>query len=124
MVNVFFIYFGYWFVFIYELFEYVGIFDLFVCFIYQGICCDGFFCLVNCNNYIYIMGDCYKCVVCNDIDFCEVCEVSFVNIYNKIYFFIKFKMFVRYVSVIIIGENENGCVIFIMGDCCFCVIIF
>ncbi|KAK0739979.1 hypothetical protein B0T21DRAFT_347228 [Apiosordaria backusii] len=116
MANASFIHPGHRFVPIYEPLEYAGISDLFARPTHQGICCDGPLCSVNRNNYTYIVGDRYKCAVCNDTDFCEACEACPANTHNRTHPLIKFKTPVRHVSVTTTGENENGRAIPTMGD--------
>ncbi|KAK1780829.1 hypothetical protein QBC45DRAFT_407641 [Copromyces sp. CBS 386.78] len=82
-----------------------------------GVCCDGPLC--NNNNrpgYTYIVGDRYKCAVCDDVDFCAKCEASPANTHNKTHPLIKFKTPVRNVNVTTTGEHENGRRMPAMGD--------
>ncbi|KAK4191459.1 hypothetical protein QBC35DRAFT_448380 [Podospora australis] len=85
---------------------------------HAGICCDGPLCSSARNNGSFIVGDRYKCAVCNDTDFCEACEASPANTHNKTHPLIKFKTPVRHVSVTTTGENENGRSMPAMGDRC------
>jgi next-to-BRCA1 protein 1 len=64
----------------------------------------------------YIIGDRYKCAVCDDTDFCASCEASPANNHNRTHPLIKFKTPVRHVNVTTTGESENGRPIPTMGD--------
>ncbi|KAK4463352.1 next to BRCA1 gene 1 protein [Cladorrhinum samala] len=81
-----------------------------------GICCDGPLCSAARQNITYIVGDRYKCAVCNDTDFCESCEAHPNNSHNKTHPLIKFKTPVRHVSVTTTGENQHGRQMPAMGD--------
>ncbi|KAK0720743.1 hypothetical protein B0H67DRAFT_483741 [Lasiosphaeris hirsuta] len=81
-----------------------------------GICCDGPLCSSARTSSTYIVGDRYKCAVCNDTDFCANCEASPANTHNKTHPLIKFKTPVRHVSVTTSGEHENGRSMPAMGD--------
>lgn len=81
-----------------------------------GICCDGPLCSSGRNTAAYIVGDRYKCAVCNDTDFCANCEASPANTHNKTHPLIKFKTPVRHVSVTTTGEHEDGQRMPAMGD--------
>lgn len=83
---------------------------------HAGICCDGPLCSVARNTASFIVGDRFKCAVCNDTDFCEACEASPANTHNRTHPLIKFKTPVRHVSVTTTGENENGRTMPAMGD--------
>ena len=83
---------------------------------HHGICCDGPLCSTARTGSIYIIGDRYKCAVCDDTDFCANCEASPANNHNKTHPLIKFKTPVRHVSVTTTGEHENGRVMPTMGD--------
>ncbi|KAK6329743.1 hypothetical protein TWF696_003608 [Orbilia brochopaga] len=56
--------------------------------IHTGIRCDGPLCT---HNMVYIVGDRYKCAVCDDTDFCANCEASPLNRHNKTHPLIKMK---------------------------------
>ncbi|KAK1760577.1 next to BRCA1 gene 1 protein [Echria macrotheca] len=79
-----------------------------------GICCDGPLC--SSARTSYIVGDRYKCAVCDDTDFCANCEASPANNHNKTHPLIKFRTPVRHVSVTTKGEHENGRQMPAMGD--------
>ncbi|KAK3493831.1 hypothetical protein B0T13DRAFT_402672 [Neurospora crassa] len=81
-----------------------------------GVCCDGPLCNNNRSGYTYIVGDRYKCAVCDDVDFCSKCEASPANTHNKTHPLIKFKTPVRNVNVTTTGEHENGRRMPAMGD--------
>ncbi|KAL1836523.1 hypothetical protein VTJ49DRAFT_5049 [Mycothermus thermophilus] len=80
-----------------------------------GICCDGPLCVKNHTSSTYIVGDRYKCAVCNDTDFCASCEASPLNTHNRTHPLIKFKTPVRHVSVTTTGET-HGRPLRTMGD--------
>lgn len=84
--------------------------------VHVGICCDGPLCSGSRPNTSFIVGDRYKCAVCNDTDFCESCEASPANTHNRTHPLIKFKTPVRHVSVTTTGENMNGRQMPAMGD--------
>lgn len=84
--------------------------------VHFGICCDGPLCATG--RATYIVGDRYKCAVCDDTDFCASCEASPANTHNRTHPLIKFKTPVRHVSVTTTGENENGRQMPVMGDRC------
>jgi len=63
-----------------------------------------------------LMGDRYKCAVCDDTDFCSSCEASPSNFHNKTHPLIKFKTAVRNVSVTTLGDHEDGQRMPVMGD--------
>jgi next-to-BRCA1 protein 1 len=83
---------------------------------HAGICCDGPLCTSARTSSTYIVGDRYKCAVCDDTDFCANCEASPANNHNKTHPLIKFKTPVRHVSVTTTGEHESGRVMPAMGD--------
>ncbi|KAI0134506.1 hypothetical protein BJ170DRAFT_575466 [Xylariales sp. AK1849] len=83
---------------------------------HTGICCDGPLCTSSRSGPKYIVGDRYKCAVCNDTDFCASCEASPANNHNKTHPLIKFKSPVRHVSVTTTGEHEDGNRLPRMGD--------
>ncbi|KAF3915031.1 hypothetical protein ABW21_db0201268 [Orbilia brochopaga] len=56
--------------------------------IHHGIRCDGPLCT---HNMVYIIGDRYKCAVCDDTDYCANCEASPLNQHNKTHPLIKMK---------------------------------
>ncbi|KAK4138843.1 hypothetical protein BT67DRAFT_24660 [Trichocladium antarcticum] len=84
--------------------------------IHYGICCDGPLCSGARTCPTFVVGDRFKCAVCNDMDFCESCEASPANTHNRTHPLIKFKTPVRHVSVTTTGENENGRPVPTMGD--------
>ncbi|KAK3392094.1 hypothetical protein B0T20DRAFT_362249 [Sordaria brevicollis] len=112
-----FIHAGHRFVPIYEPLEPTNICPIPRALTHVGVCCDG----PHCNNnnspgYNYIVGDRYKCAVCDDVDFCAKCEASPANAHNKTHPLIKFKTPVRNVNVTTTGEHENGRRMPAMGD--------
>ncbi len=86
--------------------------------IHYGICCDGPLCASAAKSCLvsYIVGDRYKCAVCNDTDFCANCEASPANEHNRTHPLIKFKTPVRSVSVSTTGEHGNGQPMPMLGD--------
>ncbi|KAK4121410.1 hypothetical protein N657DRAFT_128434 [Parathielavia appendiculata] len=84
--------------------------------VHYGICCDGPLCSAARTNSTYIVGDRFKCAVCDDTDFCASCEASPANNHNRTHPLIKFKTPVRHVSVTTTGEKENGKQMPTMGD--------
>ncbi|KAK6507243.1 hypothetical protein TWF481_005693 [Arthrobotrys musiformis] len=56
--------------------------------IHNGVRCDGPLCR---DNMMYILGDRYKCAICDDLDFCANCEASPLNDHNKTHPIIKMK---------------------------------
>ena len=78
-----------------------------------GIFCDGPLCE---GKDSYIVGDRYKCAVCNDTDFCANCEALPKLVHNRTHPLIKFKTPVRNVSVTTMGEKSNGEQMQTMGD--------
>ncbi|KAF3087376.1 hypothetical protein TWF569_008395 [Orbilia oligospora] len=56
--------------------------------IHNGVRCDGPLCR---HNVMYILGDRYKCAICDDLDFCANCEASPLNDHNKTHPLIKMK---------------------------------
>lgn len=83
--------------------------------VHSGICCDGPLCKNN-SKPSYIVGERYKCAVCNDLDFCANCEASPANLHNKTHPLIKFQTPVRHVSVTTTGEHMDGQFLPTMGD--------
>lgn len=83
--------------------------------VHSGICCDGPLCKTN-SKPRYIVGERYKCAVCNDLDFCANCEASPANLHNKTHPLIKFQTPVRHVSVTTTGEHMDGQFMPTMGD--------
>jgi next-to-BRCA1 protein 1 len=84
--------------------------------VHLGICCDGPLCSGARATSTYIVGDRFKCAVCNDTDFCASCEASPANTHNRTHPLIKFKTPVRHVSVTTTGENQHGKQMPTMGD--------
>ena len=80
---------------------------------HYGIFCDGPLCQ---GKDRYIVGDRYKCAVCNDTDFCANCEATPKLAHNRTHPLIKFKTPVRNVSVTTMGEKPNGEQMCTMGD--------
>jgi len=83
---------------------------------HYGIRCDGPLCTSKGGITRYIVGDRYKCAVCNDTDFCANCEASPANEHNKTHPLIKFRTPVRHVSVTTMGEHADGQRLPPMGD--------
>ncbi|KAK4104610.1 hypothetical protein N658DRAFT_504215 [Parathielavia hyrcaniae] len=84
--------------------------------VHFGICCDGPLCSAAREKSTYIVGDRFKCAVCDDTDFCASCEASPANNHNRTHPLIKFKTPVRHVSVTTTAENLNGKQMPTMGD--------
>lgn len=84
--------------------------------VHMGISCDGPLCSGARTSSRYIVGDRYKCAVCDDTDFCASCEASPANGHNRTHPLIKFRSPVRHVSVTTTGENVNGRQLPAMGD--------
>ncbi|KAK4241012.1 next to BRCA1 gene 1 protein [Achaetomium macrosporum] len=86
--------------------------------VHHGIFCDGPLCTSrrSFSGSNYIIGDRYKCAVCDDTDFCASCEASPANNHNRTHPLIKFKTPVRHVNVTTTGESENGRPMPTMGD--------
>ena len=82
---------------------------------HSGIYCDGHLCKDK-EHQTYIQGVRYKCVICNDTDFCANCEASPNNKHNKTHPLIKFRSPVRNVSVMTSGEDRRGLNMPQMGD--------
>ncbi len=118
IVNAGYIHPGHRFVPIYEAIEYDGAARLRSLSrpVHMGICCDGPLCSSARASSNYIVGDRFKCAVCNDTDFCASCEASPANNHNRTHPLIKFKTPVRHVSVTTTGENLNGRQMPAMGD--------
>jgi len=81
---------------------------------HYNICCDGPLCFASRTSYI--VGDRYKCAVCDDTDFCANCEASPANNHNKTHPLIKFRTSVRHVNITTSVEHENGRSTSVMGD--------
>lgn len=82
---------------------------------HYGIFCDGPLCKGK-GHQSYIVGDRYKCAVCNDTDFCASCEALPTHRHNRTHPLIKFRTPVRNVSVTTLGEKDNGEPMYTMGD--------
>lgn len=82
---------------------------------HYGIFCDGPLCKGK-GHQSYIVGDRYKCAVCNDTDFCANCEALPTHRHNRTHPLIKFRTPVRNVSVTTLGEKDNGEPMYAMGD--------
>lgn len=80
---------------------------------HYAIFCDGPLCK---DKRSYIVGDRYKCAVCNDTDFCANCEALPTHRHNRTHPLIKFRTPVRNVSVTTLGEKDNGEPMYTMGD--------
>lgn len=85
---------------------------------HQGIYCDGPLCKAEAHGCApnYIVGDRYKCAVCDDLDFCAACEASPANHHNKTHPLIKFKTMIKNVSVTTMGDHVDGQRMKVMGD--------
>ena len=82
---------------------------------HYGIFCDGPLCKGK-GHQTYIVGDRYKCAVCNDTDFCANCEALPTHRHNRTHPLIKFRTPVRNVSVTTLNEKDNGEPVYTMGD--------
>ena len=74
---------------------------------HHGIYCDGPACTSQARQ-TYIEGVRYKCVVCNDTDFCASCEAMPGNFHNKTHPLIKIKTPIRGLNVSTVSENPRG----------------
>ncbi|KAF3893404.1 ZZ type zinc finger domain-containing protein [Trichophyton interdigitale] len=83
--------------------------------VHPGVYCDGRLCHGKFNNQ-YITGIRYKCVVCDDTDFCETCEADPNSTHNSTHPLLKFKTPVKHVTVSAYGEDEKGQVFERLGD--------
>ena len=83
---------------------------------HHGICCDGPLCSNSRTTSMYIVGDRYKCAICDDTDFCANCEASPNNTHNATHPLIKFKTSVRHVNITTSVEHKNGRTMPMMGD--------
>lgn len=80
---------------------------------HRGIYCDGLLCT---NHKGYIIGDRYKCAVCDDTDFCAKCEALPTNGHNASHPLIKFRVPIRHVSVTTSHETDNCQEVVQLGD--------
>lgn len=80
---------------------------------HHGIYCDGELCQ---GKGTYIMGDRYKCTVCDDTDFCASCEALPLSKHNRTHPLIKLKTPVRNVTVSTFGGKADGTSMVAMGD--------
>ncbi|EFE42160.1 ZZ type zinc finger domain protein [Trichophyton verrucosum HKI 0517] len=83
--------------------------------VHPGVYCDGRLCHDK-FNVQYITGVRYKCVVCDDTDFCETCEADPNSTHNSTHPLLKFKTPVKHVTVSAYGEDEKGQVFERLGD--------
>ncbi len=83
--------------------------------VHYGIWCDGPLCTSSSGNSPFITGDRYKCVVCNNTDFCANCEASPALTHNKTHPLIKFKTPIRGISVTTTGQYK-GEALPVLGD--------
>ncbi|EFR02676.1 ZZ type zinc finger domain-containing protein [Nannizzia gypsea CBS 118893] len=83
--------------------------------VHPGVYCDGPLCHDK-FNVNYITGIRYKCVVCDDTDFCETCEAHPNGTHNSTHPLLKFKTPVKHVTVTAYGEDETGQVFDRLGD--------
>lgn len=83
---------------------------------HHGICCDGPLCSNSRTSSMYIVGDRYKCAICDDTDFCANCEASPNNTHNATHPLIKFRTSVRHVNITTSVEHKNGRTMPMMGD--------
>lgn len=74
---------------------------------HHGVYCDGPLCNDK-PGQSYIKGVRYKCVVCNDKDFCASCEALPGNTHNKTHPLVKFKTPVNHVTVSTQNETRDG----------------
>lgn len=75
--------------------------------IHHGIYCDGPLCK-DAPCQAHIQGVRYKCVVCNDLDFCASCEALPGDFHNRTHPLIKFKTPVNNVTISTQNEDRHG----------------
>lgn len=80
---------------------------------HAGIYCNGELCDMK---QTFIIGDRYKCTVCDDTDFCASCEALPRNTHNRTHPLIKFKTPVRNVTVSTFGGKDDGSPRMTVGD--------
>ncbi|KAK6339611.1 hypothetical protein TWF718_009007 [Orbilia javanica] len=73
--------------------------------IHNGVRCDGPLCR---DNMMYILGDRYKCAICDDLDFCANCEASPLNTHNKTHPIIKMKTALQGITCSTTEANQTG----------------
>ncbi|KAK6332540.1 hypothetical protein TWF730_004201 [Orbilia blumenaviensis] len=73
--------------------------------IHNGVRCDGPLCR---TNMMYIMGDRYKCAICDDLDFCANCEASPLNDHNSTHPLIKMKTAIQGITCATTETTPNG----------------
>ncbi|KAI9883857.1 MAG: hypothetical protein M1823_004368 [Watsoniomyces obsoletus] len=83
--------------------------------VHAGKLCDGPLCKAK-GRQTWIVGDCYKCCICHDTDFCADCEASPINTHNKTHPMIKFKTPVREATVSTFSHLADGSALPTMGD--------
>ena len=70
--------------------------------VHNGVACDG------CNKFL-IIGDRYKCTICNDFDFCEICEEKFSDEHLHPFLKIKRNQHNQYlVKCVLNSENKKS----------------
>lgn len=82
---------------------------------HHGIYCDGPTCSSNPRQF-FITGVRYKCVICNDTDFCANCEALPNNTHNKTHPLLKISSPVRGLSICTVNDPGNGNIISGLGD--------
>ncbi|KAI5299712.1 Cell differentiation protein RCD1 [Ascosphaera pollenicola] len=73
--------------------------------VHKGILCDGPFCA---HSQSYITGVRYKCTVCHDTDFCQVCEAHPSNRHNETHPLIKIRTPVASLTVTTVHESAKS----------------
>ncbi|CAD6505193.1 BgTH12-00688 [Blumeria graminis f. sp. triticale] len=72
--------------------------------VHDDVYCDG----PLCGKFSsFIIGDRYKCTICNNTDFCASCEASHLNHHNNTHPLIKLKTPVRNVSVKTVCDTQH-----------------
>lgn len=82
---------------------------------HEGILCDGDACQSK-SGYQFIKGIRYKCVVCDDVDFCADCEALPGSCHNETHPLLKIKSPVRDINVSTVHQNQSGRVLATVGD--------
>ncbi|SZF05853.1 unnamed protein product [Blumeria hordei] len=81
--------------------------------VHDDVYCDG----PLCGKFSsFIIGDRYKCTICNNTDFCASCEASYLNSHNNTHPLIKIKSPVRNVSVKTICDTQHQQTLPLMCD--------
>lgn len=81
--------------------------------VHKGILCDGPFCA---HSQKYITGIRYKCTVCHDTDFCQICEAHPSTRHNETHPLIKIRTPVASLSVTTVNESAKLKNAVSMGD--------